>query len=207
LISFCKIRHIPGFTQCLSQVRNDSILKQELINYLTTNESFFYREFHQIHDLVKKVTQFTHQIDILCAPCSTGEELYSIVIALLDAGVPKTRFNITGIDINTEALSHAKCAIYNQRNISNLPVSILNQYFIKEGLKYRLNNRVKDCVKLKTENVFSSSFKTMGSFDFIFSRNMLIYFDMETKIKAKNILEGLLKDRNTPVYFGHADLF
>ena len=60
---------------------------------------------------------------------------------------------------------------------------------------------------LKTENVFSSSFKTIGQFDFIFSRNMLIYFNMETKIKAKNILEGLLKDRNTPVFFGHADLF
>ena len=207
LISFCKIHRIVSFKQCLAQVKNDRILKQELINYLTTNESYFYRELHQVEDLVKTVKHFNHRIDILCAPCSTGEEIYSISIALIEAGVPESRFNLVGIDINTEALNHAKSGIYNQRNISKLPVQVLNKHFISKGSKYHLKDNVKQCVSWKIENIFSPSFKTLGEFDFIFSRNMLIYFDRDTKIRAKNILESLLKDRNTPIYFGHADLF
>ncbi len=207
LISFCKIRHIPSFKQCLVQVKNDPILKQELINYLTTNESYFYREFHQIQDLVNAIRAIEHTVDILCAPSSTGEEIYSIAIALLEAGIPKSQFNLVGIDINTEALNLAKSGIYNQRNINNIPGHLLNKYFIKKEFKYHLIDEIKQCVHLKTENIFSSSFKTIGQFDFIFCRNMLIYFDKDTKIQAKSILDNLLKDRNKPVYYGHADLF
>ncbi len=207
LLSFCKIRKITSFEQCLAQVKNQPNLKQELINYLTTNESFFYREFHQVEDVVKKVKTLGRCVDILCAPSSTGEELYSIAIALLEAGVSESQFNLVGIDINTQALVQAKAAIYNQRNVSNLPIPVLKKYFIEKDAKYHLKDSVKHCVSLKVENIFSSSFKAMGKFDYIFSRNMLIYFDRETKIKAKNILEMLLKDNNTPIYFGHADLF
>ncbi len=207
LISFCKIRHIPSFQQCLAQVKIEKPLKQELINYLTTNESYFYREQHQILDLVEQVKGIYQTVDILCAPSSTGEEIYSIAIALVEAGIPKNRFKIIGVDINSEALKQAELGIYNQRNISNLPETVLIKYFNYKNSKYYLNKEIKQCVHLKTENIFSSTFKTIGTFDFIFSRNMLIYFDRETKIKAKSILENLLKDRNGVVYYGHADLF
>lgn len=207
LISFCKIHQITSFKQCLAQVKSDLNLKQEIINYLTTNESYFYREFHQIRDLTKNIKHINSVVDILCAPSSTGEELYSIAIALLEAGVPEKRFNLLGIDINSEALKRAESAIYSQRNISNLPLQVLKKYFIEKESKYHLKDEVKQCVSLKMENIFSPSFKTIGKFDFIFSRNMLIYFDEETKIKAKNILESLLNDPDRAIYFGHADLF
>jgi chemotaxis protein methyltransferase CheR len=207
LISFCKIRHIPSFKKCLEQVKNNQRLKQELINYLTTNESFFYREQHQIQDVVNKVKLNDQVVNILCAPSSTGEEIYSIAIALLEAGVAKNRFNLIGIDINSEALKHAELGIYNQRNIKNIPAHVLTKYFNKKESKYCLSNEIKQCVRLQTENIFSPSFKTIGKFDYIFSRNMLIYFDAETKIKARQILESLLNDNKNPVYFGHADLF
>jgi len=207
LISFCKIHHIHSFKKCLQQVKTDLKIKQVLINYLTTNESFFYRELHQIQDLVHKVRLSDQPVNILCAPSSTGEEIYSITIALLEGEVPKNRFNIIGIDINSDALKQAELGVYNQRNISNVPNHLLTKYFNKKGSKYYLSNEIKQCVQLKTENIFSSSFKLLGKFDYIFSRNMLIYFDAETKIKARQILESLLKDKKHPIYFGHADLF
>ncbi|MCW8928609.1 MAG: protein-glutamate O-methyltransferase CheR [Gammaproteobacteria bacterium] len=207
LISFCRIHHIISFQACLEQVKINNNLKQELINYLTTNESYFYREYLQIDDLVKQVKKKNSVVDILCAPSSTGEEAYSIAIALLSAGIPKNQFNLTGIDINTKALEHAQTGIYNERNISKLPKPILLKYFKKIDSKYYLSDEIKQCVHLKTENIFNQSFKIIGRFDYIFSRNMLIYFDMETKIKAKKILEDLLKNKQTPIYFGHADLF
>ncbi len=207
LISFCNIRQIRSFKGCLEQVKSNPALKQELINYLTTNESYFYRETHQIQDVVSRIKLNKQVVDILCAPSSTGEEIYSIAIALLEAGVPKNRFNIIGIDINSDALKYAEQGIYNQRNINNLSAQILKKYFIKQQEKYYLSNEVKQCVHLKIENIFSSSFKSLGKFDYIFSRNMLIYFDPETKIKARQILESLLNEQKNPIYFGHADLF
>jgi len=207
LISFCKINNIPGFKKCLAQVKTDLKIKQELINYLTTNESFFYRELHQIQDLVHKVRLSDQPVSILCAPSSTGEEIYSIVIALIEAEIEKNRFNIIGIDINSNALKQAELGVYNQRNISNIPSHLLAKHFNKKESKYYLNDEIKQCVQLKTENIFNSSFKLLGKFDYIFCRNMLIYFDSEAKIKAKKILESLLKDKKNPIYFGHADLF
>ncbi len=62
-------------------------------------------------------------------------------------------------------------------------------------------------VDIKLTNLFDPSFKSLGKFDFIFSRNMLIYFDKETKLKAKKILEDMRKNDKQAVFFGHADLF
>lgn len=207
LMSFCKINNILSFQTCFQQVKTDLKIKQKLINYLTTNESFFYRELHQIRDLVHKVKLGEQPVNILCAPSSTGEEIYSIVIALLEAEIPKNRFHIIGIDINSDALKQAELGVYNQRNISNIPKQLLAKYFNKKDSKYYLSNEIKQCVQLKTENIFSSSFKSLGKFDYIFSRNMLIYFDEKTKKEARIILESLLKSKNNSIYFGHADLF
>jgi len=112
-----------------------------------------------------------------------------------------------GIDINEEALQRAKLAIYKERNIRNLSNEILNKYFMKESDKYILKEDIKSLIKFRCINIFEQSFEELGKFDFIFSRNMLIYFDKETKLKAKNILESLRKDKNQEIFFGHADLF
>jgi len=208
LTSFCRLRKIYSFKQLISKVKDNSTIKQELIDYLTTNETFFYREFSQIKQLVEKVKEKQEkQVTILCAPSATGEESYSITIALLEAGVLSSKFSILGIDINSEALKKAEAAIYKERNIRNLSPSVLSKYFKKEGDLYILNASVKSHVKFKHANLFDASFKSLGKFDFVFSRNMLIYFDEETKIKAKKILADMLKNKDDEVFFGHADLF
>jgi chemotaxis protein methyltransferase CheR len=205
VMTFCRQREISSFEKLLSIVDSDAKIKQELIDYLTTNETFFYREFRQVAQLVELVKTCVGNVDILCAPSATGEEPYSIAIALLEAGVQPSKFKIIGIDINSDALDRAEEAIYKERNIRNLSAEILDKYFDKHAEKYALRSSVKSLVTFKLANLFDPSFINLGKFDFIFSRNMFIYFDSPTKIKAKNILESMRKNSNQEIFFGHAD--
>jgi chemotaxis protein methyltransferase CheR len=204
---FCQTHNISSYTQLLQKISQDDVLKQELVNRLTTNETFFYREFKQIAELVSLVKQEHHPVTILCAPCATGEESYSIAIALLEADVPTTHFKIVGIDINSEAIDKAKKAIYKERNLRNLTDEIRKKYFTLHEDKYHLNEEVKKLTKFKILNIFEDEFKKLQKFDYIFSRNMLIYFDAQTKKKAVNILHSMQKDPKKEIFFGHADLF
>jgi chemotaxis protein methyltransferase CheR len=205
--SFCRQRDIYSYEELLEKITRDETLKQELINHLTTNETFFYREFKQIAELVSLVQEQSSPVSILCAPCATGEESYSIAIALLEAGVPPTRFHITGIDINSRAIEKAKIASYRERNVKNLLGDVLYKYFDKNEDRYDLKESVKNLVAFKVMNIFDHEFTMLGKFDYIFSRNMLIYFDLPTKQKAKKILESMRKDPSKEIFFGHADLF
>ena len=118
-----------------------------------------------------------------------------------------SRFHITGIDINSRAIEKAKIASYRERNVKNLLGDVLYKYFDKNEERYDLKERVKNLVEFKVMNIFEPEFTMLGKFDYIFSRNMLIYFDLPTKQKAKKILESMRKDDTKEIFFGHADLF
>jgi len=206
LTSFCTLRDIYSFDACLKGIKANPHLEQELINYLTTNETYFYREFSQIEQLVKEISQKKTFANILCAPCSTGEESYSIVIALLEAGVSPTSFSIVGIDINSDTLSSAKKGVYSERNVSKMPKQLRSKYFDCRDNSYHLKENIKTPVIFKKINIFETQIKSIGKFDYVLSRNMLIYFAPETKIRATKILKNLLKDTAQNVLYGHADL-
>jgi len=207
LTSFCKLREIANFESCLLQLKNNQELNQELNNYLTTNETYFYREFGQIEALVDKVRIEKKLADILCIPCSTGEEPYSIAIALLEAGVDQNKFNIVGIDINTEAIERALEGIYNKRDVSRMPGDLIEKYFTPNNDKYFIKQKIKDMVKFRSYNLFNEDIEELGRFDFIVSRNMFIYFDLETKKRAALILQKILKNSESCIFYGHADLY
>ena len=205
--TFCKNHDIFSYESLLQKIQSDDTLRQELINRLTTNETFFYREFNQIAQLVSLVKRENSPVRILCAPCATGEESYSIAIALLEAGVKSSDFEIVGIDINSYAIERAKEAIYRERNLKNLSHELRMRYFQQEEEMYKLDEKIKKLVTFRVCNIFDTEFKQLGKFDYIFSRNMLIYFDAPTKKKAIKILEAMRKDPNKSIFFGHADLF
>ena len=207
LTSYCRTHGMTSFDRCLQQVEKDDETKQSLINYLTTNESFFYREFSQIEKLVNEIKATRIKQSILCLPCSTGEEPYSIAIALLEAGLGSSNFDLVGVDISTEAIQRARLAVYNERNVSKIPPMLVSKYFQQDGKKFRLNEAVKSLVQFKTGNLFSNTISQLGKFDYVLSRNMLIYFDADTKLRASAILSGLLRDPGKPVLYGHADLY
>ena len=112
LETFCRLRDIASFSECLQKVTHNTALRQELINALTTNESYFFREYAQIEQMATIAKSLAAPITVLCAPCATGEEPYSIVIALFEAGLRAENFRVVGIDINTNALEKAVITSY-----------------------------------------------------------------------------------------------
>ncbi|MDQ7044230.1 MAG: CheR family methyltransferase [Sulfurimonas sp.] len=204
--TICKTHKIFSFSRCMEEIETNYDFKQELINYLTTNESFFYREFHQIEELVQKVKASYGSVKILCAPSANGEEPYSIAIALFDAGLGADKFHITGIDISSNAIAKSKEAIYNQKALRHLNEKILNNYFSKKSNLYHLDDKVKNQVDFQCINIFEKEFELLGKFDYIFSRNMLIYFDYPTRRRAHALFIKHLKNPEEEIFFGHADL-
>tara|TARA_R110002072_G_scaffold31735_18_gene97682 strand:- start:4907 stop:5683 length:777 start_codon:yes stop_codon:yes gene_type:complete len=207
LIVFCKLHDIASFDLCFEQVLQTPEFRQAFINHFTTNESYFFREHAQIEDMVKQATECAAHINILSIPCSTGEEPYSIAIELLEAGMSTQKFTIVGVDIDTTALVRAEAGHYSKRSVSRVPVEIVDKYFTQQEQLFRICDEARRSVVWRNLNIFEPDFLTLGTFDYIFSRNMLIYFDMETKQKAQLVLASLLKDPGQNVYYGHADLY
>ncbi|MEY4504185.1 MAG: hypothetical protein RL154_478, partial [Pseudomonadota bacterium] len=167
---------------------------QELVNMLTVNETYFFRENYQFEILVKNIL---HDIDrvkaknqpirILSAPCSSGEEPYSIAIHLLEETklIEKRDFEIIGIDIDSQIIERAKKGIYNDRSLHAIPPQLVPRYFTKAAGFYTLKSDIRDAISLQVCNVYDKkAISALGKFDVIFSRNMLIYFDDASKYEV-----------------------
>jgi len=195
-------------------LRKNSLLKQELINVFTVNETYFFREKHQFDTLINyilpeldKIRPLSEVISILCAPVSTGEELYSIAILLMEEGklIKKRDFLLLGIDIDSNVISKAKEGIYSARSVQKLPPEIIKKYFIEKNGKYMVRDFLKKAVNFKVVNILDRyAMKRLGMFDVIFSRNMLIYFDEKSKREALAIFYSILKDEGY-LFLGHAE--
>jgi chemotaxis protein methyltransferase CheR len=192
----------------------DKTIFQELVNLITVNETYFFREKYQFDTLVDHVLPKLHKIRpanesirILCAPSSTGEEPYTIALSLLDEGkmVEQRDFEIVGIDIDSKVIQKAKRGSFTQRSVQFIPPHLLRRYFKKDGLGYEIDGFLKDVVDFKVINIMDKfAFKRLGKFDVIFSRNMLIYFDdLSRKEVAMNFYNSLKVGGF--VFLGHAE--
>ncbi len=187
---------------------------QELINSLTVNETYFFRENYQFEILVKEIlpeldrlTPKNRAIRILSAPCSSGEEAYSIGIYLLEEKnlIERRDFEIIGIDIDSIMIEKAKKGQYNDRSLHNVPNDLKSKYFNKKGLYYEISSDLKDAISFEVANVFNKkNMRDLGKFDVIFSRNMLIYFDDASKKDVAMTFYEMLNS-NGYVLLGHAE--
>jgi chemotaxis protein methyltransferase CheR len=166
---------------------------------MTTNESFFFRDkkpfdlfrdFVLPHFLEKRAAAKT--IRIWCAAASNGQEPYSLAIVLKEeaAKFPGWRTRILGTDISREVLEKARKGLYTQFEVQRgLPIQQLVAHFTKEGDMWLIDATLKAMVDYKEFNLLND-FGSLGMFDVVFCRNVLIYFDVETKTR---ILEGISK--------------
>lgn len=200
---FCQDRDIYSFKELNDAIKYKSDMKQELINLLTVNETYFYREEKQLQEAVDFAKTKGNNVNILCAPCASGEEVYTLSMMLSEQS--SIRFTITGIDINSEAIDKANDGLYTKRSLHKLDNALIQKYFTIEEEKYRVNKNFFTSVNFKQVNIFENSFLNIGSFDIIFSRNMLIYFDEEFRIATMKRFNQLLKNDGR-VYLGHADI-
>jgi chemotaxis protein methyltransferase CheR len=168
---------------------------ERLINLFTVNETYFYREDHQfaalVNDMLPEILRRKapgQRIRIWSLPCSTGEEPYSIVMYLLEhwAGVQDYDIEILASDIDTNVLAAAKAGIYEERALHRLPPELIKHYFHPlDGTKYQIAPMLHDAVHFVQVNAQDGAqMQQHGMFDVIFCRNMLIYFDDQSRLRT-----------------------
>jgi chemotaxis protein methyltransferase CheR len=189
------------FAYLRSEVRDEV---EHLINAFTVNETYFYREDHQLAclsaDLLKErvITKRPGDtIRIWSVPCSTGEEPYSIAIWLLEnwKDVDNYDIEIVGSDIDTRVLEAAAEGIFGKRALMRLTPQLIDRYF--HGLddeRWQILDDLRQSVRFSRVNLIETKeTRPQGRFDVIFCRNVLIYFDDESRrIAAENLYDNLL---------------
>lgn len=177
---------------------------QELVNLLTVNETYFFREPEQIRLLVDRLAprflaarNGQAPVRILSAGCSSGEEPYSLLMALMDRyGESVSRlFDVVGGDIDSKVLAKARHARYTEFSFRGVPVSVRSHYFDKDRQTYVLKPEVKKLVHFHELNLLADNQPSvLQGFDIIFFRNVSIYFDTPTRKTIQQNLVTLMKD-------------
>jgi len=168
----------------------DPALQRDVVDAMMTNESFFFRDgkpFDQFRQLILPALLQSRaakkSFRIWCAAASTGQEPYTLAMILKEeaAKLAGWRVDIVGTDISHEALERAKAGIYTQFEVQRgLPITLLVKYFKQQGDKWGIAPEIRSAVQYRSFNLLSE-FASLGSFDVIFCRNVLIYFDQKTK--------------------------
>ena len=177
---------------------------QELINHITINDTYFFRDNEQFEVLVEDILEELNDtlpkdrpIKILSSPCSSGEEVYSILLHIKNIKSLHGRdIEILGIDIDSNMIDQAQKGIYDENSVRLLPKEILLECFTKEDNRYNIDKSLSKNVEFRLVNVFDKELmNSLGSFDVIFSRNMFVYFDdISRKEVANTFYEILNKD-------------
>ncbi len=174
----------------------------EVVEAMTTNESLFFRDktpFDQFRETIVPALLAargaTRRIRIWCAAAATGQEPYTLAICLKEMGkeLAGRRVEILATDISTEVLEKAKSGIYNQFEVQRgLPVTLLIKYFSQVGDMWQIAPEIRGMVKFQPFNLLHD-FSSLGVFDVVFCRNVLIYFDQETKIDVLNRIDAVIE--------------
>lgn len=181
------------------RTRKDEALIVEVTEAMTTNESFFFRDikpFDLLRDAVlppilEKRAAKKH-LRIWCAAASSGQEPYSIAIVLKELGatVANWKIDMVGTDISHDILKKASDGKYSQFEVQRgMPIQLLLKYFDKQDETWQIKDEIRKMVQYKYWNLLDD-LKGLGGFDIVFCRNVLIYFDAETKGR---VLESIAK--------------
>lgn len=183
-----------------------------LIEDIVVPETWFYRNTTPFTAFVELVRQLQKQrlgqkapLQILSVPCSTGEEPYSLALALVEAGISLQHIQITGLDISRAAIEVAKTAAYRKNALRELPEDLQRKYFEHKAGRYCLLPEIKQHVRFEQGNVIIHSLgPTPGYYHIVFCRNLLIYFNEVTRNRLYlKIHQALTKGGY--LFVGHAE--
>ncbi|MCL7487503.1 MAG: protein-glutamate O-methyltransferase CheR [Desulfobulbaceae bacterium] len=192
---------------CKAKNNHNSTLRCKIIDAIATNETYFFRDQAPFEILKHKIipdildrnkgptSSDNARIRIWCAACSTGQEVYSVIMSILeilpDAG--KYDIRVLGTDISNRVISQASSGRYSAHEIERgLPADLRNKYFVEENGSWRIQDEVRIMAEFKRMNLLEP-FHGTGLFDIIFCRNVSIYFSEENKSKLFKKLAGILE--------------
>ncbi len=173
---------------------------QRLVEAIVIPETFFFRypeSFVALRQIIgEKNLLGAGKIRVLSVPCSTGEEPYSIAMTLLEMGLSPDQFQIDAVDISVNLLDLAKLAMFGGNSFRGSELSYRHLYFQKSGPSFHLCDRVNQCINFEQGNVLQRQFRFGSeSYDYIFCRNLLIYFHEQAQSQAlQNLKQCLTAD-------------
>jgi chemotaxis protein methyltransferase WspC len=168
---------------------------QALVETIVVPETWFFRDpmaFAVVAEHANRATS-PGKLHFLCIPCSTGEEPYSLAMALLDARIAPERFHIDAMDVSERVLTHARKGIYGRNSFRGRELEFRDRYFQQTPEGSSLDPAVRRLVQFHRGNLLDDTSMARGrTYDAIFCRNLLIYFDAATQHRAVLALEKLL---------------
>jgi chemotaxis protein methyltransferase WspC len=185
---------------------------EAFINVVVVSETSFFRDkepFHFLGRYVRDEWKRKHTagvLRILSAPCSSGEEPYSIALALQDAGLAPEEYQIDAVDISQALLDKAKLAVFSQHSFRGVPEPLRSRHFVQEGREYVLQDAGRHGVRFICGNLLD--FRTLDGgqpYDIIFCRNLLIYFGPEARVRLIDAIERVLVPSGL-LFVGHAEM-
>ena len=231
LVRRLRALNLNSFNEYLSLIESkDSPERQEFINALTTNLTSFFRENHHfpileqhLRECQQRLTnksseatnnymgnrQSQNKIHLWCCASSTGEEPYTMAITAIKTFNTLTPpVHILATDVDTQVLQKAQKGIYTIDRIENLPQNIIKEFFYKgkgknDGL-VKVRDEVRNLITFRTVNLLHDAWSIRASFDAIFCRNVMIYFDKETQYKVLKKFVPLI-DKQGLLFVGHSE--
>lgn len=201
---------IPDLQLYWDRVSDDSAELQALVEAVIVPETWFFRDreaFTAAVSLLRAKWQSRPAelpLRLLSLPCSTGEEPYTMAMALLDAGMAPSAIRINAIDISNQSLQHARTAIFGRNSFRGADLAFRGRHFTDTGQGYRISDAVQSIVQFSQGNIFALDRLADGSFDAVFCRNLLIYFDPADQRRATSVLGRLLAPTGT-LFVGHSE--
>ena len=198
LLPLARKAGLSGIPELVQKLQGgSSALITSVVEAMTTNETFFFRDkvpFDHFRDTIMpevlKARAARRSVRIWCAAGSTGQEPYSLAMALKEMGPALTgwRVEIIATDLSQEVLEKAKAGVYSQFEVQRgLPIQMLMKYFKQTGETWQVHPELRAMIQHRQLNLLQD-FSHLGTFDVIFCRNVLIYFDQDTKINIFNRL-------------------
>jgi chemotaxis protein methyltransferase WspC len=183
----------------VAAARADPAERDRLVEEVIVAESWFFRD-RQVFEFVVNVAVTLvglpgrSPVRILCAPCASGEEPYSMAMALLDAGLSRDQFVIDAIDVSHAALDRARCGRYSANAFRNADCSFRDRWFHMDGTAAVIDERVRSCVHFAWANLLDEDFAVgRDRYDVVFCRNLLIYLTEEARRRVELKIDRLLR--------------
>jgi chemotaxis protein methyltransferase CheR len=192
LLPLARKAGLPGIGELVQLMKGGSAaMTAQVVEAMTTNETFFFRDkvpFDHFRDFIMpemlRARAARRSIRIWCAAGSTGQEPYSLAMCLkqISGALTGWRVEILATDLSQEVIEKSKAGLYSQFEVQRgLPIQMLVKHFKQVGELWQINSDVRAMVTHRQVNLLHD-FSQLGSFDIIFCRNVLIYFDQDTKV-------------------------
>jgi len=203
LIPLARKAGLPGLPELVQKLKGGTeALTADVVEAMTTNETFFFRDKvpfdHLKATIMPELLQARaarRSLRIWCAASSTGQEPYSIAMCLKELGAALTgwRVEIVATDLSQGVLEKSRAGLFSQFEVQRgLPIQLLVKHFVQTGELWQLNADIRAMVQFRHLNLLQD-FSHLGAFDIIFCRNVLIYFDQDTKTNVFGRLSRMIE--------------